>query len=40
MDGSLGTSGHTAYGRSSACVTSAVDNGLIYGTPPTNGTVC
>jgi pimeloyl-ACP methyl ester carboxylesterase len=32
--------GHTAYGRSNACVTTAVDDDLIDGTPPANGTVC
>lgn len=32
--------GHTAYGRSNACVTDAVDKDLINGTPPVSGTVC
>lgn len=32
--------GHTAYGRSNDCVTDAVDNDLINGTPPARGTTC
>jgi pimeloyl-ACP methyl ester carboxylesterase len=32
--------GHTAYMRGNSCVDSAIDNDLISGTPPANGTVC
>ncbi|MFG1945305.1 alpha/beta hydrolase [Nonomuraea sp. NPDC048826] len=32
--------GHTAYGKSSACVNSAVDRYLITRVPPKNGTLC
>jgi pimeloyl-ACP methyl ester carboxylesterase len=32
--------GHTAYGRSNDCVTDAVDDDLINGTPPARGTTC
>jgi pimeloyl-ACP methyl ester carboxylesterase len=32
--------GHTAYMRGNSCVDGAIDNDLISGTPPPNGTVC
>jgi pimeloyl-ACP methyl ester carboxylesterase len=32
--------GHTAYGRGSSCVGEAVDNYLVAGTAPDDGTVC
>nr|WP_079178445.1 alpha/beta hydrolase [Streptomyces mangrovisoli] len=32
--------GHTAYGRGSACIDSAIDTYLLRGTPPTNGKRC
>jgi len=32
--------GHTAYGRSNACLTSAVDNYFVDGTVPADGTTC
>ena len=32
--------GHTAYMRGNSCVDTAIDNELITGTPPANGTVC
>lgn len=32
--------GHTAYGRGSSCVDSAIDTYLLHGTPPKNGKRC
>jgi pimeloyl-ACP methyl ester carboxylesterase len=32
--------GHTAYGRSNECITSAVDTYLLEGTPPQDGLTC
>ncbi|MFF4832672.1 alpha/beta hydrolase [Streptomyces sp. NPDC001315] len=32
--------GHTAYGRGSACIDSAIDTYLLHGTPPANGKRC
>lgn len=32
--------GHTAYGRGSACIDSAIDTYLLHGTPPTKGKSC
>ena len=32
--------GHTAYGRSNACVQDAVDHYLLTGEAPADGTVC
>ncbi|MFI5800918.1 alpha/beta hydrolase [Streptomyces sp. NPDC051677] len=32
--------GHTAYGRGSACIDSAIDAYLLHGTPPTEGKRC
>ena len=32
--------GHTAYGRSNSCITSAVDVYLLTLQPPPSGTVC
>lgn len=32
--------GHTAYGRGSTCIDSAIDTYLLRGTPPTNGKRC
>jgi pimeloyl-ACP methyl ester carboxylesterase len=32
--------GHTAYGRGSDCIDSAIDTYLLQGTPPAKGTVC
>ncbi|MEV0932594.1 alpha/beta hydrolase [Streptomyces phaeochromogenes] len=32
--------GHTAYGRGSACIDSAINNYLLEGTPPNNGKRC
>ncbi|AWT44629.1 MULTISPECIES: alpha/beta hydrolase [Streptomyces] len=32
--------GHTAYGRGSTCIDSAIDTYLLHGTPPANGKRC
>ena len=32
--------GHTAYGRGSACIDSAINEYLLEGTPPKNGKRC